>query len=79
MKTISLSVSKIEYDAFKRAAKEEGRPVAQLIREAMAYYRAERMQLRTPLDEVPVLLGHRPLSEPPSRQVLWDEIAESDS
>jgi HJR/Mrr/RecB family endonuclease len=37
MKTISLAVSEVEYEAFRQAAKVENRAVAQLIREAMAY------------------------------------------
>jgi len=75
MKTISLAVSEPDYEAFRRAAEVEGRSIAQLIREAMATYRAERLETRTPLRVLPVLIGHRPLAPLPERSEVWDEIA----
>ena len=74
MKTISVSVSEVDYDAFRRAAKERHRPVAQLIREAMTLYRAERIVERTPLRELPVLAGHRMKAPLPSRSEIYDEV-----
>ncbi len=74
MKTISLSVSLADYEAFKRAAKAQGRPVAQLIREAMAHYRAVALEERTALVELPVLPGHGATGEVPPRDALWDEV-----
>jgi hypothetical protein len=74
MKTISLSVSEDDYEAFRRASSAQNRSIAQLIREAMELYRAEKLEARTPLHEIPVLLGHRPLGSVPSRDEIYDEI-----
>ena len=40
-----------------------------MVAEALA-----RLEPRTPLRELPVLSGHRPLGEPPSRAELHEEI-----
>jgi hypothetical protein len=74
MKTISVMVLEEEYEAFRRAARHQGRPVAQLIREAMALYRAERIERAGRLEEVPVLPGHRPKGPLPTREELYDEV-----
>lgn len=74
MKTISVSVSEQDYEHFRRAAREQNRSVAQLIREAMAWYRNERLTIRRPLTDLPVLAGHRPLRPLPTRHELYDEI-----
>jgi hypothetical protein len=74
MKTISLAVSESDYEAFRRAAQEENRPVAQLIREAMAFYRKERLEAKTPLTDLPLLVGHRLIQELPARDELYDEV-----
>jgi hypothetical protein len=74
MKTVSISVSEADYEAFREAARKSERSIAQLVREAMAFYREERLQPRTRLREVPVLPGHRPLGELPSRAELYEEI-----
>ena len=76
MKTISVAISPPDYEAFKRAAKAQGRPVAQLIREAMAHYRAVKLEERATLAELPVLAGHRSVGRVPPRQELWDEVFE---
>ena len=78
MKTISVSVSADDYRAFQRAAREQGRPVAQLIREAMAVYRAERLEERGALSDLPVLPGHRPVGELPDRSEVWREVFDGD-
>lgn len=75
MKTISVAISEPDYEAFRRAAARQGRPIAQLIREAMATYRAERLHEPTPLRDLPVLVGHRPSGPLPERADVWDEIA----
>ena len=79
MKTISLSVLKSDYEAYKRAAAEKGRSVAQLIREAMALYRAEKLEQRPPLVDLPVFPGHRPCGELPSRDEVWEEMFDGGS
>ncbi|OFX22410.1 MAG: hypothetical protein A2V77_22865 [Anaeromyxobacter sp. RBG_16_69_14] len=73
MKSISLSVSEQDYDAFRKAAQSQERPIASLIREAMAAYRAERLEGRGRLEEIVVLTGHAPLAPLPSREELYDE------
>ena len=78
MKPISVSIYQPDYEAFKEAAKEQGRPVAHLIREAMALYRAERLDQKEPLKELPVLPGHRAVGQLPSRADVWDEVFEGD-
>jgi hypothetical protein len=74
MKTISVGISTQDYEAFRRAARAQGRPIAQLIREAMAFYRAERMVERTRLDNLPALVGHRPVRPLPARHQIYDEV-----
>ena len=74
MKTISLAVSESDYEAFRTAAKRQGQPVAQLIRQAMSVYRSEQLDGRSPLRQLPVLPGPRPQAELPLRADLYDEI-----
>ncbi len=74
MKTISVAVSEEDYEAFRHAAGEGDRSIAQLIREAMALYREERLERRTPLRSLRVLAGHRPTAPLPSREELYDEV-----
>ena len=56
MKTITVNVSEPVYEEFRRASRNQGRPTAELIREAMETYR--RDYLRPPSD----LTGFRPRS-----------------
>ena len=74
MKTISVAVSESDYEAFRRAARARHRPVAQLIREALVAYRAERLKAQTPLIELPILAGHCLISDMPSRTEIYEEI-----
>jgi hypothetical protein len=74
MKTISVSVSEDDYEAFRREARHQRRSIAQLIREAMATFRRDHMEQRSPLTDVPVLAGHRPLGAPASRIDIYDEV-----
>jgi hypothetical protein len=74
MKVISLSVSKEDYEAFRRGSRRLKRPIAQLIREAMAVYRRERLEEKNRLVELPVLVGHRPLSALPGRAEIYEEV-----
>jgi hypothetical protein len=46
MKTITLNVSEPVYEAFRRASKSQGRPAAELIREAMESYRRQHLRSR---------------------------------
>lgn len=77
MKTISVSVSADDYAAFRRGSRRTKRPIAQLIREAMALYRAERLEEKSRLVDLPVLVGPRPvadLPELPGRAEVYEEI-----
>lgn len=74
MKTISVSVSTEDYEAFRRSARRSKRPIVQLIREAMAFYRKERLEEKRRLLDLAALVGHRPLSNLPGRAELYDEI-----
>lgn len=75
MKSISISVIEADYAAFQRASREQGRPAAELIREAMARYRETVLDRREPLLDLPVLVGHRLVGALPARSELNDEIA----
>ena len=74
MKSISLSVSEEDYEAFRLAAEQEGESIAALIREAMAFYRQERLEERRPLARLVVLAGHEPIAPLPSRADVYDEM-----
>ena len=74
MKTISVSVLSEDYEAFRRSARRRKLPIAQLIREAMALYRQERLEEKSRLDEIPVLVGPRPVAGLPGRAELYEEI-----
>lgn len=76
MKTISVAVSEADYEAFREAARQRDRSIAQLIRDAMARYRETELEPRTPLRSVPVLPGHRLVGKLPSRSELYDEVFE---
>jgi hypothetical protein len=74
MKTISLAVSEDEYEEYRREASRQDRPIAQLIRDAMGYYRRAVMAARPRLESLPVLVGHTPTGPLPSRAELYDEV-----
>jgi hypothetical protein len=46
MKTITINVSEPVYAEFKEASRVAGRPTSELIREAMEFYRVERLHPR---------------------------------
>ena len=74
MRTISVSVSEDDYEEFREVAEASERSIAQLIRAAMAHYRATVLHGKTALTDLPVLAGHRPIGAMPSREDLYDEI-----
>jgi len=74
MKTISLSVSESDYEAYRKASKKQNRSIALLIREAMAEYRASKLREQSRLTDVPALPGHRLIGNLPSREEIYDEI-----
>lgn len=74
MKPISISIVEEEYARFRSAARRRGLPVAQLIREAMSFYRAEKLERQDRLTDLALLAGHRPRRRPPGRAAVYDEI-----
>ena len=74
MKTISVSVSSQDYEAFRRSARRSKRSIAHLIREAMAFYRQEKLEQTSRLTELPALAGHRAVSGLPGKAELYEEI-----
>lgn len=77
MKPISVIVSEDDYEVFRKAAREQSRSIADLIREAMTYYRAEQLETRTRLDQIPVLAGHRLKTKLPSRAQIYEQVFET--
>lgn len=73
MPTIHVALSDDDYEAFRRAAEAQSRPIVELLREALALYCRERLGERPPLTELPVLPGHHPVTDLPSRAELYDE------
>lgn len=58
MKAITLNVSEPVYADFQRYAKEQDRPTAELVREAMEAYRQAKIRLpRSLREQQPVSLG----------------------
>ena len=76
MKTITINVSEPVYAEFRSASELQGRPTAELIREAMEFYRQERLKPRRDLSAFrPRSAGgvRRPLAEDDD---LLDEMLE---
>ena len=74
MKTISVSVSEDDYTDFQKLAAERHLPVARLIRQAMTHYLETVLAQKPRLTELPVFIGHRPLSPPPNRGEIYEEM-----
>jgi hypothetical protein len=77
MRTIQLTVPDSDYEAFQRVARAEHRTVEQLLQEALAMFRSERIEGKAPLRDLPVFPGYRPLTGLPSRADLYDEVFET--
>jgi hypothetical protein len=73
MRTISLHVSDLDYEAYKTLASRTSRPVAQLIREAMSRWLSEHpLEAPSLRDVQPVDLG--PMLQPFNRADVADEM-----
>ena len=81
MKSISVTVVKSDYAAFRRAAKKQKKSIAALIRDAMAHYRREKLDERPQLTELLPLVGARLRREArlPSRAEIYDDIFDDGS
>lgn len=76
MKTISVAVLESDYEAFRQAAEAQGRPIAQLIREAMGVYREERLRPKKRLTDVPLIEGLRWIGPPLKSGEAFGEMAD---
>jgi hypothetical protein len=76
MKPISLTVDEGEYETFRRLAASRKRSIAQLIRDAMTVYLGQ-LEQRSPLRDLPVLVGHHPIEPLPTRAEIYDDILAS--
>lgn len=74
MRALRVTVSDSEYDALEKVAAAQQRPLEQLIREALMVVRSGFGEARKPLRDLPLLPGHRPLKELPSRGDLYEEM-----
>jgi len=74
MRTLRLTLTDSEYEAFQRAAEAAHRPMGQLLREAVTTFQREKVERKAPLRDLPVLPGHRPLADLPSRADLYEEM-----
>jgi hypothetical protein len=74
MRALRVTVSDSEYDALERAAAAQSRSLEELIRDALAAVRSGFGSARKPLRDLPLLPGHRPLTELPAREDLYEEM-----
>ncbi|MBI3926372.1 MAG: CopG family transcriptional regulator [Armatimonadetes bacterium] len=74
MKTISISVSEDDYEAFRAHAKRSDRSIAELVREAMRLYREQRLQRLERMERLPLFGQNHPLGPLPDRAEIYDEI-----
>lgn len=73
MKPISVHVPENEYQRLKSLAASQGRPVAELIREAMRAYGRRALQKGRSLAEIPALDAGKMLHES-DRSGIFDEM-----
>ena len=59
---------------FRKTSTAQGRPIAQPFRGAMAFHRPGRLEQRTPLRDVPTVVGRRLVTDLPNRGELYDEM-----
>jgi hypothetical protein len=79
MKTLSLTLPETDYEALQKTAEAEGRSVADLVHEAVTFYREHKYKATTPLHDLPVFSGHQSVLPLPSRSELYDEVLEARS
>lgn len=74
MRALRVTVSDSEYDALEKVAAAQRRTLEQLIREALMAVRSGFGEAQKPLRDLPLLPGHRPLTELPVRGDLYEEM-----
>jgi predicted CopG family antitoxin len=78
MKTITINVSEPVYAEFREASKAMGRPTSELIREAMEYYRKERLRPRRSLSDFRPRSAGKVLKYLDGRDDLLEEMSGSE-
>jgi hypothetical protein len=73
MRTLRVTVSDSEYEALGQIAEAQEQSVEQLIQETLVSLQHERVETRKRLRDLPVLPGHRPVTDLPSRADLYEE------
>ena len=74
MRALRVTVSDSEYDALEKVAAAQSRTLEELIRDALMAVRSGFAEAQKPLRDLPLLPGHRPLTELPSRDDLYEEM-----
>ena len=79
MKTITINVSEPVYEEFQRAAKKQGRPTSELIREAMERHRNEFLRPGSDLTDFRPVSAGQVLLPLTSDDDLLGEMLESET
>ena len=75
MRTLQVTVSDSEYDALRKVADAQDRSVEEVIQDTLASFQRETaVATRTPLRDLPLFPGHRPVADLPSRAEIYEEI-----
>lgn len=74
MKTVSVTIPRSEFEAYRQAASERNQPVDELLQEAVRLYRVERLEGRDRLEDLPVFKGHQLIGKLPARFEIHDEM-----
>ncbi len=74
MRTLKVVVTDSEYEAIREVAEERQRPIEQLLQEAMTFFRRSPRAIKRGSQEFPLLRGHRPTAELPTRTELVEEM-----
>ncbi len=74
MRTLRVVVSDSEYQTLQEVAEARDRSVEQLIRETMASINGGMIETGKTLRDLPLLLGHRAVTDLPSRADLYEEV-----
>ncbi len=74
MKTLRVVVSDSEFQALRKVAVARDRSVEDLIRETMTSIQRGVIETGKTLRDLPLLLGHRPVADLPSRSDLYEDV-----
>lgn len=79
MRTLRVTVSDSEYEALRKVADAQERSVQKLVKETLLSFQRKTVETRKPLRDLPVLHGHRPISDLPVRADLYEEMFSDES